>query len=76
MMSDIIRSRGQFDNRRYWGIDMNEARQLYLGTYSVIDSVDPLIKNCHRKYMCWKYLYLPMLHAMSLALFVACEMYH
>ena len=47
--SDISRERGQFYNRRYWGIEMNEARQLYLGTYSRIDFIDNLIKNCHMK---------------------------
>ena len=31
--SAIIRTRGQFDNRRYWRIEMNEAHQIYLGTY-------------------------------------------
>ena len=31
--SYMVRARGKFDNRRYWGIDMNKASQLYLGTY-------------------------------------------
>ena len=44
------RERGHFDNRRYWGIEMNEARQLYLGTYSRIDSIDHLVKNCRMEY--------------------------
>ena len=30
---DMIRERWGFDNRRYCGIEMNEVRQLYLGTY-------------------------------------------
>ena len=47
--SDISRERGQFYNRRYWGIDMNEAHQLYLGTYSRIDSIDNLIKKSRMK---------------------------
>ena len=42
--SAIIRERGKFYNRRYWVIDMNEMRQLYLGTYSCINSIDRLIK--------------------------------
>ena len=42
--SDMIRARGQFDKRRYFGIEMNEAHQFYLGIYSRIDSIDHLIK--------------------------------
>ena len=41
----MIMTRGQFDSMRYWGIDMNEACQLYLDTYSHIDYIDNLIKN-------------------------------
>ena len=67
----MIRARGQFDNRRYWGIEMNEARQLYLGTYSHIDSIDQIITNCHMKYRCWNYRNSPMIYAMNLAVVVA-----
>ena len=44
-ISDMSRERGKFDNTRCWGIDMNEVRQLYLGNYLFIDSIDHLIKN-------------------------------
>ena len=71
----MIRGKGQFDNRRYWGIDMNEACQLYLGTYSRIDSIDCLIKNFCMKYRCWNYWHSPMLHAMSLSVVVAYDTY-
>ena len=43
--SAMIRERGNFYNRMYWEIDMNEVRQLYLGAYSCIDSIDHLIKK-------------------------------
>ena len=74
-MSTMIRERGKFDNRRYQGIDMNEACQLYLVTYSHIESIDNLITNCHMKYRCWKYWHSPMIHAMSLALVLDYDMY-
>ena len=48
--SDMIRERKNFDNRRYWRIEMNEAHQLYIGTYARIDSIDRFIKNCCMKY--------------------------
>ena len=74
-MSAMIRARGQFDNRRYWGIEMNEVRQLYLGNYSHIDSIYHLITNCHIKYRCWEYWHSPIIHAMSIAVVVDYDMY-
>ena len=41
----MIWARGQFDNRRYWVIEIDEARQIYLGTYSRIESIDHIIKK-------------------------------
>ena len=54
---------------------MNSARQLYLGTYYRIDSIDHLIKNCRLKYRSWKYWHSPMLHAMALAIVIAYDIY-
>ena len=54
---------------------MNAARELYLGPYSRIDSINHLIKNHRLKYRSWKYWHLPMLHAMSLAIVVAYNIY-
>ena len=71
----MIRARGQFDNRRYWGIEMNEVRQLYLGNYSHIDSIYHLITNCHIKYRCWEYWHSPIIHAMYIYAVAACEIY-
>ena len=69
------RTRGYNKNKRTWGIEMNAARELYLGTYSRIDSIDHLIKNCRMKYRSWKYWHSPMLHATSLAIVVAYDIY-
>ena len=41
----MIKSRGKFYNRRYKEIEMNEACQLYLVKYSLIDSIDNPIKK-------------------------------
>lgn len=69
------RERGYNENKRMWGIEMNSGRELYLGTYSRIDSIDHLIKNCRLKYRCWKYWHSPMLHITSLAIVVAYDIY-
>ena len=54
---------------------MNAGRALYLGTYSRIDSIDHLIKNCCLKYRSWKYWHSPMLHSIGLAIVIAYDMY-
>ena len=72
---DMIRARGEFYNKRYWGFEMNEARKLYLGTSSRSDSISHLIKNFCIKYIYWKYWNSPMIRDMSLAVLIACDMY-
>ncbi len=69
------RERGRKENKRFWGIEMNDARELYLGTYSRIDSIDHLIKNANMFYRSWKYWHSPMLHGKSLAVVVAYDLY-
>ena len=44
------KERGRKQYRRRWGIEMNEARHLYLKTYGVVDKIDHLIKNCNLNY--------------------------
>ena len=66
----MIRARGQFDNIRYWGIETNKAHGLYLGTYSHIDYIDHIIKNCRMKYRYWKNWHSPMIQDISLAVIV------
>ena len=67
--------RGQFDNRRYWGIYIYEVRQLHLIRYSLIDYIDYLIISFYTKYRFWKYWNLTMIHVMSLEVFFAYDMY-
>ena len=69
------REMGVRENKRTWGIEMNLARDLYLGTYSRIDIIDHLINNCRLKYRSWKYWHSPMLHGMGLAIVTAYDMY-
>ena len=54
---------------------MNAEGDLYLGTYSIMDSIDHLIKICPLKYFYWNYWHAPMLHAMVLAIVIAYNMY-
>ena len=71
----MIRARGISDYRRYWGIEMNKVRKMYLGSYSRIEYIDHIIKKFLMKYKFWKYWDSPMIHTMSPALVVAYYMY-
>lgn len=69
------RTRGRGDRKRHYVIEQNMARLLYLKTYSRIDSIDHLIKNCRMRYNSWKYWHSPANHGKSLAVTVAYDMY-
>ena len=70
-----LRERGRGLNKRYWAIEMNHARRLYLSTYHGIDVIDHLIKNAAIFYCTWKYWHAPVNHAVSLAIVVAYDAY-
>lgn len=69
------RSRGRKAQKRKWGIEMNEAREIYLKHYSGIDSADHMIKNTKIRYVTWKYWHAPYLHALSLGVIACYDMY-
>ena len=46
---------------------MNEPRDVYLGAYSSINSVDCLLKNWKCNYQTWKWWYSPMYHGLPMA---------
>ena len=71
----MIRERGKDKLKQYWGIDTNESHQLYLGTYSRINSIYNYIQNYHMKYKIWKYWHFSMLRTMALAVVVLYEMH-
>ena len=59
------------DNKRVWNIDMDEARDLYLGMYYKVDCIDHLIHNSRMSYRSFKYWQSPILHAKALAVVTA-----
>ncbi len=70
------RERGRGDEKRVWAIENNHPRQLYLTTYSQIDTVDHLLKHCYIFFLSWKYWHSPMRHAFALVIIAAYEMYN
>ena len=69
------RSRGRKEHKRVYVIEQNTSRRLYLKSYSRIDSIDHLIKNCNLGYRTWKYWHAAMTHAKGLAITVAYDIY-
>jgi hypothetical protein len=69
------RERGRGEHKRYWGIEMNDARELYLNTYGIIDTLDKYIANANIGYRSWKYWHAAMNHAKAMGLAVAYDMY-
>jgi hypothetical protein len=71
------KERGRTNNgsKRKWAIEMNDARQLYLATYGVIDAIDHLIKNCNMSYRSWKYWHAAMIRAKAFAVVISYDIY-
>jgi hypothetical protein len=69
------KERGRGASKRQWGIEMNDARMMYLQSYYRIDTIDHLISNCNMFYRSWKYWHSPMIHGKALAVVVAYDMY-
>jgi hypothetical protein len=73
-----IKERGREANgtpKQSWGIEMNNARELYLKTYGAVDSLDLMIKRCRIGYQSFKYWHSPKNHALAMAVCVAYDMY-
>lgn len=71
-----VKGRGIGATKRLWGIEQNEARQIYLGTYFGVDNVDHMIKIAKIRYICWKYWHSPVNHCLSIAVIASYDMYN
>ena len=70
-----VRERGKGVRKRTWGIEMNDARRLYLSTYFRIDVADHLLKNAAIFYRIWKYWHAPKNHALALIVVLTHDIY-
>ena len=69
------RNRGRGENKRRWAIEMNEARDTYLKTYSAVDKIDQTLLNYNINYRSWKWWHAPMQHAKAIAMSMAYNLY-
>lgn len=69
------KERGKGANKRVYGIENNDARELYLGNYHRVDAFDHMIKICGLFYISWKYWHSAMLHGFAMAVVTAYDFY-
>ena len=75
-LSNSDKERGQKSEKRKWGTGQKEAaRETNLHHYNTINQADHMVKNASSKYITWKYWHSPYLHALSLGVVVAYDMY-
>jgi len=67
--------RGAKNNKSAWATEQNEARAIYLNHYHGVDSMDHMIKTTGNSFISWKYWHSPYLHAMSMGIIAAYDMY-
>ncbi len=61
--------------KRIWGIEMNDARNLYLHSYGQVDTIDSQVGRCCIFQKCFKYWHSPKNHAIAIAVVMAYDMY-
>lgn len=71
----IQKERGVGIQKRKWGVESNNKRGLYLGSYYKIDSTDASMSRCDIQYRSWKFWHSAMNHGLALAVVTAYDMY-
>ena len=65
------RKKGSGNQKRTWAIEMNEARETYLKTYSAVDKIDQMLLEWNLKYVTWKWWHAPLRHGKAIAMSMA-----
>jgi hypothetical protein len=68
-------NKGRGNQKRTWGIEMNEARETYLKTYSAIDKIDQMLFGWDVKHKSWRWWHAPMRHVKAIAISMAYSLY-
>jgi len=70
-----LKFRGAKNNEFAWVTEQNEGKAIYLNHYHGVDSMDHMIKNTGNYFISWKYWHSPYLHAISMGVIAAYDMY-
>ena len=71
------KERGRVANgtKQVWGIEMNNARSMYLHSYGQVDTLDSMLNRCCIFQKSFKYWHAARNHALSIAIVMAWDMY-
>jgi hypothetical protein len=69
------RSKGRGQQKKTWGIEMNEAGKTYLKNYSAVDKIDQMLLNWDLSYRSWTWWHAPTRHAKAIAMSMAYFLY-
>ncbi len=69
------RSKGRGQQKRTWGVEMNEAREAYLKNYSAVDKIDQMLLRWDVTYRSWRWWHAPTRHAKAIAMSMAYFLY-
>jgi hypothetical protein len=64
-------SKGRGQQKRTWGIEMNEAQETYLKNYSAFDKIDQMLLHWDLSYRSWRWWHAPTRHAKVIAMSMA-----
>ncbi len=68
-------SKGRGQQKRTWGIEMNEAREMYLKNFSAVDKIDQMLLGWDFPYRSWRWWHAPTRHAKEIAMSMAYSLY-
>ena len=69
------RSKGRGQQKGTWGIEMNEAREIYLKNHSAVDKIDQMLLGWDFTYRSWRCWHAPTRHAKAIAMSMAYSLY-
>ena len=69
------RNKDRSNQKRSWGIEANEAREMYLKIYSAVDKIDLMLLGWDVSYCSWKWWHAPTRHAKAIAMGMAYNFY-
>jgi hypothetical protein len=69
------RNKGRGQQKRTWGIEMNDARETYLKNYSAVDKIDQILLGWDLTYRSWRWWHAPARHVKAIAMSMAYSLY-
>jgi hypothetical protein len=66
---------GRGQQKRTWGIEMNEAQEMYLKNYSAVDKIDQMLLVWDLTYRSWRWWHASTGHAKDITMSVAYSLY-